>query len=64
MSSKQRSGPRTRYQIIKDSWGNRLNFQLSYGLKMTPEDIEEGNAILDALEEQEKEDWKEANQNK
>ncbi|THU97515.1 hypothetical protein K435DRAFT_778016 [Dendrothele bispora CBS 962.96] len=67
MSSTKRStksGPKSRYQIIKDGWGSRTNFQYSYGLKMTPEDIEEGNRILEAFEEQEKLEWEEANKNK
>ena len=52
--------PDSKYKIIKDGWGSRVNFQASYGLKMTPEDIETGNAILEemmrmqALEEKEK----------
>ncbi|KAI5800386.1 hypothetical protein DFH27DRAFT_624006 [Peziza echinospora] len=32
--------------------GSRTNFQASYGLTMAPGDIEQGNAILDALHEQ------------
>ncbi|KAK7442043.1 hypothetical protein VKT23_016320 [Stygiomarasmius scandens] len=58
--SRAKSGPRSRYQIIKDGWGNRVNFQLSYGLRMTPDDLEEGDRILDILEEQERLDWEEA----
>ncbi|KAE9404781.1 hypothetical protein BT96DRAFT_1016126 [Gymnopus androsaceus JB14] len=37
--------PPSKYRIIKDSWGNRPNFQYSHGLKMDV--IEEGNRILD-----------------
>ncbi|ESK91191.1 hypothetical protein Moror_2911 [Moniliophthora roreri MCA 2997] len=51
--------PRSAYQIIKDGWGNRVNFQLSYGLRMTPEDLQEGDLILDVLEKHEREDWEE-----
>ncbi|KIK60791.1 hypothetical protein GYMLUDRAFT_595796 [Collybiopsis luxurians FD-317 M1] len=36
------------YRIVKDGgWTNRPHFQYSHGLKMTPDDIEEGNLILD-----------------
>ena len=70
-SSESKPGPRSRNQIIKESFGNRPNFQYSYGLKMgelkselfnclascnpkiagtaEPDDIEEGNRILDAF---------------
>ncbi|KAF2146075.1 uncharacterized protein K452DRAFT_315333 [Aplosporella prunicola CBS 121167] len=41
----------SKYQIVKEGWGNRPNFQASYGLKMTPEDIEEGNRILETFQE-------------
>ncbi|KAJ3711553.1 hypothetical protein EV361DRAFT_919770 [Lentinula raphanica] len=37
----------SRAQVARQGWGNRLNFQLSHGLRMTPDDIEEGNLILD-----------------
>jgi len=40
--------PLTKSQIIK-SYGGRPNFLASFGLKMTPEDIEEGNRILEAF---------------
>ncbi|KAL1983204.1 hypothetical protein VTN96DRAFT_378 [Rasamsonia emersonii] len=46
--------PKSKYQFIKENWGNRPNFQFSYGLKTTPEDIEEGNLILEALMEAER----------
>ncbi|KAJ3753970.1 hypothetical protein F5878DRAFT_247761 [Lentinula raphanica] len=52
---------RSKNQVIKEGWGSRPNFQHSHGLKMSehvptaslvpvvaPEDIEEGNLILDA----------------
>jgi hypothetical protein len=42
-------------KIVKSGWGSRANFQASYGLKMTPDDIEEGKAILKAMEEADKE---------
>ncbi|KAK7052989.1 hypothetical protein VNI00_004310 [Paramarasmius palmivorus] len=51
--------PLSRNQIIKQGWGDRVNFQLSYGLKMTPDDIDEGNRILDVLEQNEREEWEE-----
>ncbi|KAJ7929909.1 hypothetical protein B0H13DRAFT_1962449 [Mycena leptocephala] len=54
--SETKTGPTTRNQIIK-SYGGRVNFQHSFGLKMEPGDIEEGNAILDAFEQQGREDW-------
>jgi len=46
----------SKYRIIKDGWGNRANFQALYGLKMTPEDLEEGNAILQAMQEADREE--------
>ncbi|KAK7001005.1 hypothetical protein R3P38DRAFT_3051724 [Favolaschia claudopus] len=60
-SSNSKEGPQTRSQIIK-GFGGRPNFQYSYGLKMEPDEIEEGNAILDMLEQQEKADWEEQQQ--
>lgn len=50
-SSKPASGSQTNYGTVKDGWDSRPNFQASYGLGMTPEDIEEGNAILDKMHE-------------
>lgn len=35
---------------MKDGWGSRVNFQASYGLGMTREDLAEGNEILDAMQ--------------
>ncbi|PSR81706.1 hypothetical protein BD289DRAFT_372325 [Coniella lustricola] len=43
--------PQTNYRMIKDGWGNRPNFQASYGLGMDPEGIEEGNRILESFRE-------------
>ncbi|KAM5349363.1 hypothetical protein ACJ41O_005868 [Fusarium nematophilum] len=43
------SKPSTRYSIVKKGWGSRPNLQASYGLTMDPDDIAEGNAILDAF---------------
>lgn len=43
--------PKTRYQTAKEGWGDRKNFQGSYGLGMDPDSFEEGNAILDAFRE-------------
>lgn len=45
------SSGNTNYGMIKDGWGNRPNFQASYGLPMSPEGIEQGNQILDAFRE-------------
>ncbi|KAF8195749.1 hypothetical protein K438DRAFT_2017018 [Mycena galopus ATCC 62051] len=55
-STGSKTGPMTRSQIIK-SYGGRPNFQASFGLKMDPDSIEEGNAILDAFEQNDREDW-------
>jgi len=46
-------------KIVKAGWGNRTNFQASCGLKMTPDDLEEGKAILKAFEKADKEMAKE-----
>ncbi|KZV91721.1 hypothetical protein EXIGLDRAFT_719112 [Exidia glandulosa HHB12029] len=54
MSSKPRP---TKYSVIKDGWGSRPNFQYSYGLKMTPEDLEEGEEILNQLLKNAIADW-------
>ncbi|CAF9905595.1 MAG: hypothetical protein GOMPHAMPRED_003278 [Gomphillus americanus] len=40
--------PMSKYEFLKP-WGGRENFQASYGLKMTPDDIDEGNAIIEAM---------------
>ncbi|KAG0634231.1 hypothetical protein HOY80DRAFT_987487 [Tuber brumale] len=42
--------PDSKYKIIKDSWGSRTNFQASYGLRMTPEDLEVGDNILEEMQ--------------
>ncbi|ROV91237.1 hypothetical protein VPNG_09695 [Cytospora leucostoma] len=42
-------GGQSNYRMVKDGWGDRVNFQASMGLGMTPEDIDEGNQILDAF---------------
>ncbi|RNJ60161.1 hypothetical protein D7B24_009190 [Verticillium nonalfalfae] len=47
-TSQPSSGYDTRHEIAK-AWGGRQNFQHSYGLKMTPDDIAQGNAILDSM---------------
>ncbi|KAL1633846.1 hypothetical protein SLS56_002726 [Neofusicoccum ribis] len=39
--------PATRHEFVKSQWGSRPAFQSAYGLKMTPEDIEEGDAVLE-----------------
>lgn len=49
----------TKYSVIKDGWGSRPNFQHSYGLKMTPDDIDEGNVILDQLVRNAIDEWEE-----
>ncbi|OBT43010.1 hypothetical protein VE00_07355 [Pseudogymnoascus sp. WSF 3629] len=54
------SPPPTNYRIVKDGWGDRPNFQHSFGLPMTPGGIEEGNRILDGFREDYMEDRKEA----
>jgi hypothetical protein len=43
--------PSSKDKIVKDGWGSRSTFQASYGLKMTPDGIEEGNRILEAMQE-------------
>ncbi|PGH10792.1 hypothetical protein AJ79_05265 [Helicocarpus griseus UAMH5409] len=40
------------YQFVKQGWGSRPNFQYSFGLKMDPDGIEEGNAIIEAFRQQ------------
>jgi hypothetical protein len=40
--------------IVKDGWGSRSNFQASYGLDMTPEGLEEGETILNAMQDADK----------
>ncbi|KAH8774410.1 hypothetical protein F5883DRAFT_641031 [Diaporthe sp. PMI_573] len=39
--------PPSKYRFIKDNWGNRINFQLSHGLRFDPDDFDEGNLILE-----------------
>jgi hypothetical protein len=39
-------------RIVEEGWGSRSNFQASYGLRMTPEDLKVGNAILKAMLEE------------
>ncbi|KAK8160816.1 hypothetical protein BKA80DRAFT_276048 [Phyllosticta citrichinensis] len=51
-SNSGKSGKPSVYAFIKEGWGSRKEFQLSYGLKMTPEDLEEGNRILEGFEKQ------------
>lgn len=45
----QAAGDKSNFQMTKEGWGGRVSFQTSMGLKMTPDDIEEGNQILDAF---------------
>ncbi|KAG4418918.1 hypothetical protein IFR04_007954 [Cadophora malorum] len=49
------------YKYLKDAgWTNMYYFMLSYGLKMhDDEDYEEGKRILEALRENEQENWEE-----
>jgi hypothetical protein len=56
LQPRERNMPVSKYKFIKDGWGSRPLFQASYGLKMTPEDLEEGDSILEALMEAEEED--------
>ncbi|KAL0572733.1 hypothetical protein V5O48_009233 [Marasmius crinis-equi] len=42
---------KSRNQTANEGWGSRSNFQYSHGLKMTPDDIDEGNEILDQYRE-------------
>ncbi|KAH7097903.1 alpha/beta hydrolase fold-domain-containing protein [Auriculariales sp. MPI-PUGE-AT-0066] len=51
----------TRYSVVKDGWGTRLNFQHSYGLRMDLDDLEEGDRILDVILENAIQDWREDN---
>lgn len=39
------------FQIVKESWGDRPNFQASHGLSMDLEGIKEGNRVLDSFRE-------------
>jgi len=41
-------------KAVKSSWGNRINFQASYGLKTTQEDYKKEKEVLKALEKAEK----------
>jgi len=43
--------PDSKYKIVKDGWGNRTNFQASYGLRTMPGDLEEGDGILELMQE-------------
>ncbi|KAK7928628.1 hypothetical protein PG985_005626 [Apiospora marii] len=38
-----------KHQLVVGGWGSRENFQYSYGLKMTPDDMEEDDAIIEAM---------------
>ncbi|RPA82155.1 hypothetical protein BJ508DRAFT_325690 [Ascobolus immersus RN42] len=42
----------TANHLITTFYGTRLNFQHSHGLTMTPSDLEEGNLILAAIQEE------------
>ncbi|KUI66403.1 hypothetical protein VM1G_01874 [Cytospora mali] len=43
------AGGKSNYKMAKEGWGDRVSFQHSMGLKMTPDNIHEGNEILDAF---------------
>ncbi|EJD51096.1 hypothetical protein AURDEDRAFT_83432 [Auricularia subglabra TFB-10046 SS5] len=47
----------TKYSVVKQGWGGRPNFQHSHGLKMIPDDIDEGNIILDQILKGAVEEW-------
>ena len=47
-------------KAIYESWGGKINFMLSYGLKPTPEGFEDAREILNAFK---KADYEEAKQN-
>ena len=47
---------KTRHTVAKDQGGMR-NFLRSYGLKPIPDGYEEGNAILDAMIDAEREEF-------
>lgn len=49
--------PRSKYRIVKDEWGSRTMFQSSHGLKMSPDDLEEGNLILEGYQMCERVQW-------
>ncbi|MCJ1331203.1 hypothetical protein MMC10_007891 [Thelotrema lepadinum] len=47
----------SKYAFIKEGWGgSRPNFQASYGLKMDPEGLEEGNRIIEGFMKQDREE--------
>lgn len=50
-SSDKNDSSSSNSQMVKESWGDRPNFQASYGLSMDPEGIKEGNKILDSFRE-------------
>lgn len=49
--------PRSKYRIVKDGWGSRRIFQSSHGLKMSLDDLEEGNLILEGYQMCERVQW-------
>lgn len=46
--------PPTKYRFVKDNWGDRKMFQYSHGLRMEPDDFEEGQIILEGYIESER----------
>jgi hypothetical protein len=41
-TSTDNATPHSESRMVKEGWGSRSNFQASYGLAMTPEDLEKG----------------------
>ncbi|EEH33632.1 hypothetical protein PAAG_04682 [Paracoccidioides lutzii Pb01] len=60
-TSTSNSSVPSKYQFVKEGWGDRKNFQHSYGLGMGVDDFEEGNAILDKMMEHDVENMKKGN---
>jgi hypothetical protein len=51
----QTSVDKSKYQTIKEGWGNWPNFMASYGLKTwDQDDVDEGNAILEHMMEEDR----------
>lgn len=40
------------HRSVNETWRSRCRFQACYGLRVTPEDLEEGEAILERSREQ------------
>ncbi|KAI9759425.1 MAG: hypothetical protein M4579_002339 [Chaenotheca gracillima] len=50
-TSSSSSGQPSRHAVVTEGWGSRNNFQNSYGLDKGPSGYEEGNNILDAMQD-------------